>query len=346
MKKKANRIIEEELRSAAPDLKDRIKASVDWNSIAEKNAPAVREPKRRQRWIPALSAACAMLLIIGLSIGLIFRSAPPATAYAEKTVVLSINPSVEFTVKDDIVTAQRALNRDGVKLLLKEDFTGYPIEESLNRCVLLASRYGYFENTREIAISVTQDGVRSENSENELIQSLDAFIDGALSGTQLTFSHLTEKKLDELLDAYDERQMTEYEIREMEAFKEKLLAAVDEKVNRLQLLSQSLAPFGSERGDKEDDNTPLTAEELATVNQILDDFTQTYRLPFLSEYDRTRLKRKDIDKIAEEIEELTEELHETKEELLEDADEDDYEDQLEDLFELVLIYLNGDDENK
>lgn len=111
-------------------------------------------------------------------------------------------------------------------------------------------------------------------------------------------------------------------------------------------LSQSLAPFGSERDDKEDDNTPLTAEELTTVNQILDDFTQTYRLPFLSEYDRTRLKRKDVDKIAEEIEELTEELHETKEELLEDADEDDYEDQLEDLFELVLIYLNGDDENK
>ena len=124
---------------------------------AEETAPVVAPEKKSTRRLSdgrrklgvrlaAVFAAAAACLAIVLPIAL--HTAPAAIpAYA--TVCVKINPSVELTVEDGIVTDVRALNKDAAVLLVHSTLEGLPAETA---CVTVAD----LAESRNL---MTEDGI-------------------------------------------------------------------------------------------------------------------------------------------------------------------------------------------
>ena len=93
-----------------------------------------RSPRRRLvTRISAFLAAAAACLAIVLPIAL--NNTAPAAIPAYATVCVKINPSVELTVEDGVVTGVRALNKDAAVLLVHSTLDGMSAETA---CVTVA----------------------------------------------------------------------------------------------------------------------------------------------------------------------------------------------------------------
>ncbi len=120
----------------------------------------------------------------------------------------------------------------------------------------------------------------------------------------------------------------------IKAFKEKLVATINQKIADINELLPLLSPF-----DKKD----KTVIENFPYAEKLRAFAERYRLKL--KFDCAAPRYKDIRELIDDLEDNAEELEEALDDLNENPSDDDYADYLEDLLELVKEQLFHEDDD-
>lgn len=117
---------------------------------------------------PKLAISFATFILVIVAMFVISHTASDYTNY----VYIDINPSIEFIIKDDLVTEARALNNDGVVVLVEEEFIGMEIVAATEKVIYIANDLGYVTaSTNEINISLINNNQEKENELSTRLQS-------------------------------------------------------------------------------------------------------------------------------------------------------------------------------
>lgn len=185
--------LREEAQQNIPDVREKVISAYPATGPAEGEV-LVKSNTRRNLLLAA--AALLILLLLAATLG-IFLLNRGGGAFK---LVVSINPSVEFTVEDGRVSSTRSLNKDAVVLLQGEDFTGDTAEEAVLRFATLA-------DSKHL---IGADGIRIYAEGNS----------GSLAGiherlakefSAYAVTDMDETAFTELLASYNEAEMGDFE---------------------------------------------------------------------------------------------------------------------------------------
>ena len=184
--------IKDELRRAyeeeTPNMREEVMRACEGQVQERVPAP---QPKRKGAvifWRRFAAVACSIVLFaVGLFVGKIIPTTPPATA-VETSVYLDVNPSIEMTLdKDNRVltcvpaTLDGLLDEDAKKVLGEMDLTGVELKTALNAIVGSMYVNGYL-NAENNSMLVSVDTKDSENT-TPLLDYITAHVNGALGAT-------------------------------------------------------------------------------------------------------------------------------------------------------------------
>ncbi len=139
-----------ELETQVPDVYGKIVVQAEAEGLfsapkaeAARKGERVRAQKQRNKKtrlgvlssIAAVAACCAIVLPVTLT----NLQATPYEVEDYTTVCVKINPCVEFTVQEEVVTSAQALNKDAAILLVDTSLVGLPVEEACLQFANLAS---------------------------------------------------------------------------------------------------------------------------------------------------------------------------------------------------------------
>ncbi len=227
--------------------------------------------KTRKILVPVLCALLGVLLLLVALFPVFFRE------NSVTTLVISINPSAEFTLENGKVSKTKPLNRDAVLLLNGQDFTGKTAKEACLTFATLASERNL----------IGPDGVRIRVSGGK-VGKIEKDIHAALD-TLFSVGELDDETFNSLLGGYDED--------EIEKFGDYLTKQyADKKSEYLQKAKELLASY---KGDVE----TLDLSD----RQAIEAFNKKYLLlgeDFLIEEDEDD----DFDEIKEDLSEECDEM--------------------------------------
>lgn len=193
------RTLREEAETHTPDVRERV-----LQSAATSPAPAQGEALVKTKRTGFILAAVLALVCILLAAFLIFFQ--PQGGTENFKLVVSINPSVEFTLEDGKVTSTRALNRDCAVLLkggelTEESFAGETAEDACLKFVSLA------DGKRLIGA----DGIKLhiEGGDRSFLDGIQAAISVAYG--QYSVADLDETSFSDLISGYNESEMGDFE---------------------------------------------------------------------------------------------------------------------------------------
>lgn len=306
-----------------------------------------RSPRRRLvTRISAFLAAAAACLAIVLPIAL--NNTAPAAIPAYATVCVKINPSVELTVEDGVVTGVRALNKDAAVLLVHSTLEGMAAETA---CVTVADLAASRNLMTEAGIALYVSGkdeaqleasIRAQltASNYKVADSDDAYAAELSERYNITYgkarlaaevlrkypqyaeSAVVKSSADDLLDIledYDEGEMDEFEAHLLQEYQTQYQQFVSDVETLLLSYEDDLRALDAKYPD-------LTRKELMTL-------VEEFNLKYQKLGEDFLIDLSDDDDWREIVEECLEEAEDVREDLEENADEtfaDLFEDWLED----------------
>lgn len=354
--------LKRETEEHTPDILSRV--TEEWKKEKEtlgsaSPAPSATEEKTVRRAsggrrrlgvrLAALFATAAACLAIVLPIAL--NSAPAAVpAYA--TVCVKINPSVELTVEEGVVTGVRALNKDAAVLLVHSSLEGLPAETA---CVTVADLADSRNLMTEAGIALYVSGKDEEALEASIRAQLTASNYKVADSDDAHAAELSERygvsygkarlaaevlrkypqyaeeavvkcsseDLLDILEDYDEGEMDEFEAHLMQEYQSQYQQFVRDVESLLLSYEDDLRALDAKYPD-------LSPEELFAEVEAFNLKYQKLGEDFLIEISEDLFDREEWKDI---LEECIEEAEEVRKDLEEDADEmfaDLFEDWLED----------------
>ena len=165
--------LSEEIRSATPDISDRLSLSPH-----EKRTEVIKMSKSNKikKWIIGASAAA----VIALAAGIGFAG---NQYFSVATVIgIDVNPSIELRVnKNDTVVKALALNSDAEIILDEMKLKGVDCDVAVNALIGSMLRHGYIDELKNsILISVDNpDAQKSAELEERLINEINSILSGS-----------------------------------------------------------------------------------------------------------------------------------------------------------------------
>ena len=165
--------LSEEIRSATPDISDRLSLSPH-----EKRTEVIKMSKSNKikKWIIGASAAA----VIALAAGIGFAG---NQYFSVATVIgIDVNPSIELRVnKNDTVVKALALNSDAEIILDEMKLKGVDCDVAVNALIGSMLRHGYIDELKNsILISVDNpDAQKSAELEEHLINEINSILSGS-----------------------------------------------------------------------------------------------------------------------------------------------------------------------
>ncbi len=318
------RKIEEELKNNAPDLSEKISNGVNWNEIAAKNGKEKSSGKGLFRFRLGLSlaaAAMAAAVIVPLSVYFSGRQPYVPAPVAVYDIVIDVNPNISFSVgENDIVTAQKGLNEDGVVFLYNRNYIGEKASEATRAVIGDMKNKGVISSGSVVRLSVFDHKTREINDEaqSEIEKSLEGIL-----GADVTTLFLSDEELDKIEDYYENHTVKENDKKLIENFKNKVLKIASEKLSDIRTL---LEVFGKYDGEE----IVLSDED----KKILFAFIEKYSAK--PDFDPNgTVSRDDLEDFTEDLEEISEDIREAIEEIGEKEKEGDVSELVEELVDLV-----------
>lgn len=296
-----------EAEQHTPDVRGRVLAEAERfpDPIPPVKGGAVAVSAKKI-WIPLVAIVLAFAVLLG---GFALWRAWGSGTGGYATIVVSINPSVEFTVEEGRVKTARSLNRDAAVLLYGQDFDGVKTEEACLRFAALA----------EEKHLIGAEGIRVHGAGKGGAQ-IARRVQTALEEKYLV-SEMDESVFEDLLASYDERVMGDFEDwleRELEpqkdAFKQEitaLVASYEDDLNALDLNDAAAVDAFNNTYLKLGDD--LTVERGTTKRELLEEF---YEL-------RQKLERSENAVLEDLFEEFLDELEDRYDREEDDDDDDD-----------------------
>lgn len=320
--KEAKRI-NDELRADVPDLSQKISQSVDWSVVKAQNKHEKRRNgQSKKRPIFALAAcAAAVAIILPLCIVMLGTGGDtPAKVHAAYDVLIDVNPNIVFTVdENDVITAQRGANEDGIVFLYRRNYVGQDIHAAARSVAQELQRLGLITEGSIVRISAYEHSTRI--IKDDIQTALEKKMEEVLN-SDVTMLFLSDDELDKIEEYYKNHTVKADEKQLINDFKERVIRVAKEKLASAADLLQTLKKYaGSE-------NITLSAADAEKLSA----FITKYK--FECEFDiGSGIDEDDFSDFYEELEELCEELGEDIKEI--EQNTDDYSEMLEDLVELV-----------
>ncbi len=194
---------------ATPDVLD----SVLDHCQGQKGTVITMTNKKKAPWIGRVAAIAASLaLVIGLGFGYMALNdrAPKSPTDVNTTtsvITLDVNPSVELTVDAlEKVTAVKAQNEDGQKILADMDLVGTDLDVAVNAIIGSMLRNGYLNETAN-SILVSVDSTHAATGaalQQKLTDKVNATLkQNAFNGAVITQPVTGDQELEALADRYD-----------------------------------------------------------------------------------------------------------------------------------------------
>ncbi len=149
---------------------------------------------------PLVITLCALLFVILLSLAVLLPVLLGRGGGGLTTLVISINPSAEFTLENGKVTKTRALNHDAAVLLAGQNLDGKTAEEACLTFAQLAGRRNL----------IGTDGVRIRAS-GKNGKAVARSVESALSEALFAVGDLDDAAFEALFGVYDEDAMDRFE---------------------------------------------------------------------------------------------------------------------------------------
>lgn len=265
--KNKNKIINE-LYEKSPDVRERIRKDVDFSQFEKKNAPAAKS-SNGFKWATAVLSV-ALIAMIAVLAPIIAKTPKPKSYASDYVVFIDVNPSVRLDVSGgDVVTAQKGMNKDGVVLLYKENLVGKNIDEAATYLIEKMDEAKLIKD-KEVRISVAdkKTGKRIDEKQRHAVDVVNNLFKN--KNKDVSAMILTDKEIDDIEDYYENNNVGDYEKQMIEKFKERLLDAINTKIEDIDKLCEMLNNAGlseSERKVKKLENG--TNEEKAIFNAIV-----------------------------------------------------------------------------
>lgn len=321
-----------EIQSKAPDISQNIEKAVDFNAI--KRACENADNKKRnglavifggwRKYVFSGALACILVLIFVLPFVI---NGPSHIVKAEAyTVVLSVNPSVKFSVnKDDVVTTQEGLNEDGAILLYNKNYVGQNVGDASSSLITEMEKMGI--NVNSVKLSVYDE---KKNVLGDKRRYLADAVHSVLQLSNVSLIDMTDDELDALEDYYEKHNVSDYEKNLITEFKQRVIKLAEKKIRDANALIEKLSPYCKD-SDEIIQGFPYKEEVLSFV----DEYKTECNIDF------GKVKYEDVNEFCEELTEIAEELAEEIEEINEESE--NYGELLEDLIELVKEKLFEED---
>ena len=316
--------INDELRAEAPDFSKKITQSFDSSVVKAQNKPEKRRNAQgKKRPIFALAAcAAAVAIILPLCIVMLGRGGgdTPAKVHAAYDVLIDVNPNIVFTVdENDIITAQRGANEDGIVFLYRRNYVGQDIHAAARSVAQELQRLGLITKGSIVRISAYEHSTRI--IKDDIQTALEKKMEEVLN-SDVTMLFLSDDELDKIEEYYKNHTVKADEKQLINDFKERVIRVAKEKLASAADLLQTLQKYA------ESENITLSAADAEKLSA----FVTKYK--FECEFDiGSGIDEDDFSDFYEELEELHEELGEDIKEI--EQNTDDYSEMLEDLVELV-----------
>ena len=330
--KNKNKIINE-LYEKSPDVRERIRKDVDFSQFEKKNAPAAKS-SNGFKWATAVLSVALIAMIAVLAPIIAKTSKPgksgktPGVSYASDYVVfIDVNPSVRLDVSGgDVVTAQKGMNKDGVVLLYRENLVGKNIDEAATYLIEKMDEAGLVKDKGKVRISVAdkKTGKRIDEKQRHALEVVNNLFQN--KNKDVSAMILSDKEIDAIEDYYDNNNVGEYEKQMIEKFKERLLDAINTKIERIdELLNNILKPW--EKDERKVKHLDQNDKEKAALEAI-----KVYCADYKVNYHEVA-----NDEIAEFCEDLDEKMGDLKVciDKIKNSDDDSYGEILSDLLEIV-----------
>lgn len=147
-----------ELDAQVPKLDSKILNCVSENA-KENNLSAQKVNKPKIKWIPRIVGVAVALVLCCTA--LVMTLTPPNETYANAAVVVEINPSIAFTLKDGKVESVKSLNQDADIIVSDGNFInsvkGKGADIATQVFVDAATKYGFI-NYSDAAVRVSTYG--------------------------------------------------------------------------------------------------------------------------------------------------------------------------------------------
>lgn len=316
--------IEKELKSNAPDLSEKISNGVNWNEIAAKNGKEKVSGKGRFRLRLGLSLSAAALVaavIVPLSVYFSGRQPYVPAPVAVYDIVIDVNPNISFSVgENDIVTAQKGLNEDGVVFLHNRNYVGEKAGDATRAVIGDLKNKGVISSGSVVRLSVFDHKTReiNDDAQSEIEKSLEGLL-----GADVTTLFLSDEELDKIEDYYENHTAKENDKELIENFKNKVLKIASEKLSDIRSLLKTLGKYDG--------------EEI-----VLSDEDKKILLAFIEKYSAEQgfdpngaISRDDLEDFTEDLEEISEDIEEAIDEIAEKEKEGDVSELVEELVDLV-----------
>ena len=317
---KIKNVIDKEIN--APKMSSRL-----LDQVEQIKQPSTKTKRRSVAW--AVSLATSFAIIIGV-IAIFFNNLGSGVSSINSyNVYLSINPAIMFTTDSNgVVTSQKALNQDGIKLLYNENFTSLNIADATNKVVNLCLEHGYLTSDKNIKVRVTDDkGNITKDKQDDFIKSLS--FDNLIG--------LTDDEFDNIMD-YTEEQIETWTEEVQRDFLNKLIELLDDKLNEMNSLIAKLKPFQ----DSELDSFIVDKDILGLIENFLNKYKGMIDELFDDDFNINNISFKLAGEIYEKLVDEVKDYNEIRAEINE-SNITDYEDLIEDLMEMAKDSIIQDD---
>lgn len=188
--------LREEAEQNIPDVRERVYAAAQTAQDAPTGDVLVKSGKKGLLWT---ALALLVLLITAVTLAFTLWKGPAGTNSFK--LVVSINPSVEFTLDGGKVSSTRSLNQDAAVLLKDENFTGNTAEQAVLRFAELA-------DSKHL---IGADGIRlyAEGQDDGTLQAVRSSLNGRYA--QYSVTDMDEESFSQLIAGYNESEMGDFE---------------------------------------------------------------------------------------------------------------------------------------
>ena len=244
----------------------------------------------------------------------------PAKVHAAYDVLIDVNPNIVFTVdENDIITAQRGANEDGIVFLYRRNYVGQDIHAAARSVAQELQRLGLITKGSIVRISAYEHSTRI--IKDDIQTALEKKMEEVLN-SDVTMLFLSDDELDKIEEYYKNHTVKADEKQLINDFKERVIRVAKEKLAAAADLLQTLQKYAVS------ENITLSAADAEKLSAFVTKYKFECELDIGSD-----IAEDDFSDFYEELEELCEELGDDIKEI--EQNTDDYSEMLEDLVELV-----------
>lgn len=328
--RKYSKKIKQEVENNIPNLKASIKEKIEWNLIKQNNMQNLQTQVKSKNQTKTktfnfrfafISFACVVVLCLAIILPIAFSNgnSTPSTYY----VTIDVNPSIRLEIdKNDKVTNQYGLNKDGVILLYKENLVGKTAEEATEIIVNKLNTAGFLDANNEIKLYVKDNyGKESKSKEKSYKDTIQQHLE--TTHKQIDLRILEKNELEEIDYFYNNNHISEYKNELVNDFKEKLIEQANIKLQFISTLSTMLEYFVI------NENTQI--ENFDIILNMMLEFCNKYYISIDADFETYS----NINEFYQELLNSKQDLEQIVAEIIEGENENTYADSLKDLFELV-----------